>query len=66
MKYTEYLPSCEVVFVSNGYCYKAYRRENGEFQDKPVAYMNLLRPTDKYPLDNSVEGCLEIFRLLIP
>lgn len=67
-EYAKHFPNCPVVIVSNGYCYKAYLRgENGEFQQKPSAYMNLLDPQDKYPLDpENVAGSLDLLRYLLP
>ncbi len=66
--YAKRFPSCQAVIVTNGYCYKAYERDgNGAFKDEPSAYLNLLRPRDKYPIDpENVEGCLEALRLLLP
>lgn len=68
-EYAQNLPDCELVLASNGYCYKAFRRkENGEvFSDEPCAYLNLRRPTEKYPLyPDKVDGALEVLRLLLP
>jgi hypothetical protein len=49
------------------YCYKAYCRSGQGFSSKPAAYLNLLSPTDRFPLDPSnVAGALEVFRLLLP
>jgi len=67
-EYAEHFPACRVVVVSNGYCYKAYLRgKNDLFDASPVAYVNLLNPQDRYPLDpDTVKGCLELLRLLLP
>jgi hypothetical protein len=66
--YAESFPNCSVVVVSNGYCYKTYRRTDaGDFSLKPSAYLNLLNPQDAYPLDPvDVKGCFEVLRLLLP
>ena len=66
--YAVHFPKCKVVVASNGYCYKAFRRASGgKFSQTPSAYLNLLSPRDKYPLDpENVEGCLEALRLLLP
>jgi hypothetical protein len=57
-----------VVVVSNGYCYKAYLRDdNGEFNQDPSAYLNLLDPRDNYPLNpENVKGSLELLKYLLP
>lgn len=66
--YAEYFPNCPVVVVSNGYCYKAYLRDdNGEFNQDPSAYLNLLDPRDNYPLNpENVKGSLELLKYLLP
>lgn len=67
-EYAEAFPSCASLVVSNGYCYKAYRRtDEGTFGDKPSAYLNILSPKKAYPLDPaSVGGALDVLRLLMP
>lgn len=67
-RYAESFPGCEAVVVTNGYCYKAFRRDkNDSFGKTPSAYLNLRTPRNKYPLDpENVEGCLEALRLLLP
>lgn len=68
MAYAEEFPSCQAVVVSNGYCYKAYRRNAaGKFSEQAYAYLNLLRPTRRYPVDpQNVAGALEVLKLLLP
>lgn len=66
-RYAESLPKCKAVVVTNGYCYKAYCSKNGSFSEAPSAYLNLLRPRDRYPLDpENVDGCLKTLSLLLP
>lgn len=67
-RYAEDFPSCQGVLVTNGYCYKAYvRKEDGTFNTKPSAYLNLLQPRDKYPLDPSnVDGAIGVLSWLLP
>ena len=68
--YAKHFPNCQVVLVTNGYCYKAFGKQQDKqdaaFAETPSAYLNLLKPRDKYPLDPKVEGCLEALRLLLP
>jgi hypothetical protein len=66
-RYAEDFPSCRGVLVTNGYCYKAYvRKENGTFNTMPSAYLNLLQPRDRYPLDPAnVEGALSVLSWLL-
>ena len=66
--YAENFPRCKVVLASNGFCYKSFaRKDEGAFSERPSAYLNLLKPKDRYPLDpDNVDGCLEALRLLLP
>jgi len=65
--YAEHFSSCQVIAVSNGYCYKTYRRTKDGFSTTPDAYLNILRPQDRYPLDpKAVDGCLAVLRHLLP
>jgi hypothetical protein len=66
MVYADYFPSANVVVVTNGYCYKAYGRVGGTFSATPSAYLNLIRPRDRYPLDPNVKGALDVLQLLLP
>ncbi len=68
-EYAATFPSCRVVVATNGYCYKAYRRkpDSTDFEDAPAAYLNLLRPRNRYPLDPvRVAGGLELLSYLLP
>ena len=66
-RYAEDFPSCRGILVTNGYCYKAYvRKDDGTFNTMPSAYLNLLQPRDKYPLDPAnVEGALSVLSWLL-
>lgn len=62
--YADNFESCEALITTNGYCYKIYREEGGEFCLS--AYMNLLKPKDKYPLEPDIKGTLEAIKWLLP
>jgi hypothetical protein len=66
--YAKAFPSCTALVVSNGYCYRAYRRTPaGVFSEKLSAYLNILSPTKAYPLDPAnAGGALDVLRLLMP
>ena len=66
--YASHFPECRMVIVTNGYCYKAFKRKGkASFEPSPSAYLNLLKPRDRYPLDpDNVNGCLEALSLLLP
>lgn len=63
--YAQHFPKCQVIFVSNGYCYKAYRRTAQGFSSEPSAYLNIRDPRDAYPLKPEIPGALELLRLLL-
>ncbi|HEY1663180.1 MAG TPA: hypothetical protein VGI03_12240 [Verrucomicrobiae bacterium] len=63
--YAQYFPKCRVIFVSNGYCYKAYLRAKGGFPPEPSAYLNIRDPRDAYPLNPKTPGALDVLRLLL-
>lgn len=67
-RYAASFPECQVVLVTNGYCYKAFNKmANGRFSEEPCAYLNLLRPRNRYrKAAPESDGCLEILRLLLP
>lgn len=67
-RYVRKLETCQVFVVSNGHCYKAYTRlRSGEFSGTPVAYLDLNRPQDRYPLDpERVGGALQLLECLMP
>ena len=67
-RYAEKFPSCDVVLVTNGYCYKAYQRGlDGNFSLHPSAYLNIIKPQDRYPIDpEHVGGAVEILKMLSP
>ncbi|MDE0155576.1 MAG: hypothetical protein OXS28_08250 [Gammaproteobacteria bacterium] len=63
-KYSVDFPSCKVRITTNGHCYKIYK--NFENDDDIHAYMNLRKPTRKYPIDPDVDGALEAIKWLLP
>lgn len=66
-KYSKSFPNCKVVIVTNGYCYKIYSiRDSDEIKLALSAYINLLRPTKKYPLDPTIDGALSAIKQLLP
>lgn len=65
--YAKSFPKCKKVIVSNGFSYKAFiRKKDGTFSTKPIAYMNLLNPTNRHPLYPASKGTLKVFKLLLP
>jgi hypothetical protein len=69
MRYAKIFPECNTLVATNGYCYKAFSRLLGDAFDitKPAAYLNLLDPRDRFPLNpNNVSGALEALKFLLP
>jgi hypothetical protein len=66
-RYARDFPTCNLLLVTNGVYYRAYTRMDEQiFRATPVAHLNLIKPTDLYPLDSSVPGALEAIELLLP
>lgn len=66
-QYAVNFPECNVLVVTNGYAYKIYLKKSGSFPASPTAYLNLLNPRSKYPLNPSaVDGALEGVKWLLP
>lgn len=63
--YAESFPQCRTIFVSNGYCYKAYERGPDGFAESPSAYLNIRSPSDRYPIDPAISGALKVLQLLL-
>ncbi|MFH1321830.1 MAG: type I restriction enzyme HsdR N-terminal domain-containing protein [Bacteroidota bacterium] len=63
-QYAKAYQNCKTLVVSNGYSFKSYKENRADFT--PHAYLNLLKPTDKYPLDTSVGGGTELLEDLLP
>lgn len=69
LAYSKDFPNCQAVIVTNGYCYKVYLRglEDNTFTTSPSAYLNILYPRDKYPIDPiNVDGGLSAIKWLLP
>jgi len=67
--YAAGFPGCQVLVATNGWCYKTFQRvkETGTFGEKPSAYLNLLKPRDRYPLDpKHTKGACEVMQSLLP
>lgn len=69
--YSNDFPNCKALITTNGYCYKIYLKdEKGSFPKDPYdpsAYINLLNPRDKYPLNpKEGNGALDAIKWLLP
>ena len=71
--YSGDFPNCKALITTNGYCYKIYLKdEKGSFPEDqdpydPSAYINLLNPRDKYPLNpKEGNGALDAIKWLLP
>ena len=69
--YSDNFPNCKALITTNGYCYKIYLKdEKGSFPKDPYdpsAYINLLNPRDKYPLNpKEGNGALDAIKWLLP
>ncbi len=65
-QYAKSFPRCKAVVTSNGFCYKVYPRRREKFSEEPAAYLNLLDPRERYPVDPRIGGALEVLTYLLP
>jgi hypothetical protein len=68
-RYAVGFPACQVLVVTNGWCYKTFHRVKraGPFDERPSAYMNLLKPRDRYPPDpQNTMGARQVMKSLLP
>lgn len=65
--YAQAFRNCKAVVASNGWSYKLYLREEGQnsFEDDPSAYLSIINPTEKFPLNPAKGGAKEVFRYLL-
>jgi hypothetical protein len=64
-EYARHFPRCKVLFVTNGYCYKAFVRTGDGFTETPASYMNINKLRSHYPVDPKVPGALDLLSLLM-
>ena len=62
--YAKEFRECKAVVASNGWSYRLYLRE-GQTSFKEEAYLSILNPTEKFPLDPTKGGAKEVFRYLL-
>ncbi len=63
--YAQCFKNCKKFVSTNGFCYKVFEfDQNNKFN--LIAYLNLLRPSKRYPLDNHIAGALEAITMLMP
>lgn len=67
LRYAEHFPERPYLVVTNGYCYRLYQPTESGYLQHPTAYMNLLDPRDRFPIDpENTAGCLEVLKALLP
>jgi len=62
-RYAKDFPNCRHLIVSDGCCYKLFRREN----DKWIyaAYLNILKPRARHPYEEKIGGAQDVFLTLM-
>ena len=67
LRYAEHFPERPYLVVTNGFCYRLYQPCEIGYLPHPTAYMNLLDPRDRFPIDpENTAGCLEVLKALLP
>ena len=64
-QYSEKYPDCKMLVVTDGIRYKLYKKDKASTW-KFSAYLNLLHPSELYPLDPNIQGATSFFRALAP
>lgn len=62
-KYAKDFPNCRHLIVSDGCCYKLFKRENDEWIYN--AYLNILKPRSRHPYEEKKGGAQEVFLSLM-
>ena len=57
--YAKELGDVKTICVTNGYCYQIYDLEYSENHNEPFAYINILTPTNQFPLNSKTKGAIE-------
>jgi len=63
-KYAKDFPNCRHLIVSDGCCYKLFRREDNEWIYG--AYLNILKPRSRHPYEVERGGAQDVFLSLMP
>lgn len=63
--YAKNLGNVKTICVTNGFCYQIYDTDFSDNPKKPFAYINILQPTDKFPLNKETKGAIEALVKLI-
>lgn len=62
-KYAEKYPKCKKIIVSDGRCYKLFKRKGDDLDYS--AYLNILNPKLNYPYEKNVGGAPDVFMSLM-
>lgn len=63
--YARKLGDVKTICVTNGFCYQIYDLDSSDDPNKPYAYINILNPTNKYPLKEETNGAIEALMKMI-
>ncbi|HLG33890.1 MAG TPA: type I restriction enzyme HsdR N-terminal domain-containing protein [Bacteroidia bacterium] len=63
--YAKELKDVRIICVTNGFCYQIYDL-NSDNPKEPYAYINILKPINKYPLSPKTKGAVEALMKIIP
>ena len=63
-KYAKNFPNCRHLIVSDGCCYKLFKREDDEWIYD--AYLNILKPKSRHPYEMEKGGAQDVFLSLMP
>ncbi|MBA7681489.1 hypothetical protein ES703_89828 [subsurface metagenome] len=62
-RYAKDFPNCLHLIVSDGCCYKLFKRENDKWLYN--AYLNILKPRSRHPYEKNIGGAQDVFLSLM-
>jgi hypothetical protein len=63
--YATKYPESNRMIVSDGCCYKLFKREGISWNDHPSAYLNILKPKHRHPFNLDIGGAPDVFLSLM-
>lgn len=63
--YAKELGNVKTICVTNGFCYQIYDLDYSDEPSKPYAYINILEPINKYPINPETKGAIEALMKIV-
>lgn len=63
--YAKELGNVKTICVTNGFCYQIYDLDFSDDPNQPYAYINILEPVNKYPINPQTKGAIEALMKIV-